>query len=119
MACRHFSSHFFHFRPLRVCMVYKESVARVEIGPCTFLCDYVFENMALYPNFVHFLFCYSAGLLEFKYALDLTRYLENETNYIPWDAGYSSLSSLTGILPKSEKIYTGLRVSFCILYFVI
>ena len=50
-----------------------------------------------------------AGLLNFKYALDLTRYLKNETNYIPWDAGYSSLSSLTSILPKSEKIYQRLR----------
>ncbi|CAB4005515.1 glutamyl aminopeptidase-like [Paramuricea clavata] len=50
-----------------------------------------------------------AGLLEFKYALNMTKYLEKETNFIPWDSGYSSLSSLTSILPKSEKIYTGLR----------
>lgn len=56
-------------------------------------------------------FC-SAGLLEFKYALDLTRYLEKETNYIAWDAGYSSLSSLTTTLPKAGKIYQRLRVSF-------
>ena len=54
----------------------------------------------------------SAGLLEFKYALDLTRYLKNEMNYIPWDAGYSSISSLTHILPKSGDIYKDLRVSF-------
>ncbi|XP_028402409.1 glutamyl aminopeptidase-like, partial [Dendronephthya gigantea] len=50
-----------------------------------------------------------AGMLKFKYALNLTRYLVKETNYIPWDAGYSSLSSLTATLPKSGKIYQKLR----------
>ncbi|XP_028401179.1 glutamyl aminopeptidase-like [Dendronephthya gigantea] len=50
----------------------------------------------------------NAGLLRFKYALNLTRYLKKETNFISWDAGYSSLSSLKDTLPKSGKIHNGL-----------
>ncbi|XP_046858685.1 glutamyl aminopeptidase-like [Xenia sp. Carnegie-2017] len=51
----------------------------------------------------------NAGLLEFKYALNITRYLKDERNYIPWDAAMTYFTSLARIVPKTEKAYQGIR----------
>ena len=53
----------------------------------------------------------SAQLLEFKYALDLTKYLDKEEDYVPWNAAYNSIEDLIKILPRTGKVYKRLMVS--------
>ena len=42
-----------------------------------------------------------AGLLDYEIAFNLTRYLENEKEYIPWDATLSSLGYISNMMSRS------------------
>ncbi|CAH2300766.1 glutamyl aminopeptidase [Pelobates cultripes] len=47
----------------------------------------------------------SAEKLDYNITLDLTRYLEGETNYLPWQRAYSGLSYLDNMLESFDDIY--------------
>lgn len=42
-----------------------------------------------------------AGLLDYATALDVTRYLGNELEYIPWKAALNALGYIDGMLVKT------------------
>ena len=43
-----------------------------------------------------------ANILDYEIALDLTKYLERETEYLPWKASFSSLDYITSMLSRSS-----------------
>lgn len=45
-----------------------------------------------------------AQLLNYQVALDLSKYLYNETDYVPWSVGASNLLKLHSLL-KSSNVY--------------
>ena len=61
-----------------------------QISLYTYLCT-------LFITFVNCLYL-SAGLLDLTIALDLSRYLLKEKEYVPWDAALSWLHTLAGRL---------------------
>ena len=50
-----------------------------------------------------------AGLLNYSLALDMTRYLEHETEYIPWKAALSALHYIDSMFATSGH-YDKLKV---------
>jgi hypothetical protein len=50
-----------------------------------------------------------AGKLPYSVALDLTKYLEHEEDYIPWAAALNALSFLDGRLTNNE-VYDDFKV---------
>ncbi|EFX67117.1 hypothetical protein DAPPUDRAFT_115736 [Daphnia pulex] len=43
-----------------------------------------------------------AGLLDYETALNLTRYLEQETDYVPWDAALSSMGYISSMMSRTS-----------------
>ncbi|EFX67104.1 hypothetical protein DAPPUDRAFT_302210 [Daphnia pulex] len=43
-----------------------------------------------------------AGLLDYETALNLTRYLEHETDYVPWDAALSSMGYISSMMSRTS-----------------
>lgn len=43
-----------------------------------------------------------AGLLDYEIVLNLTRYLERETEYLPWESTLSSLDYISGMMSRSS-----------------
>lgn len=43
-----------------------------------------------------------AGQLDYDTALNLTRYLEHETDYVPWNAALSSLGYISSMMSRSS-----------------
>lgn len=50
-----------------------------------------------------------SGLLDYSTALDLTRYLEKETEFIPWDAALESFTFLHKMISQTQS-YRHFRV---------
>ncbi|KAG8454068.1 hypothetical protein GDO86_000635 [Hymenochirus boettgeri] len=47
----------------------------------------------------------SAEMLEYDIALNMTRYLQNEENYLPWNRVISALAYLTDMLENDDTVY--------------
>ena len=43
-----------------------------------------------------------AGHLDYETALNLTRYLERETDYVPWDAALSNLNYISSMMMRTS-----------------
>jgi aminopeptidase N len=43
-----------------------------------------------------------AGLLDYETALNLTRYLEHETEYVPWNAALSSMGYISSMMSRTS-----------------
>lgn len=43
-----------------------------------------------------------AGILDYDTALDLTRYLENEKEYVPWDAALNSMGYIASMMSRTS-----------------
>ncbi|XP_077156720.1 glutamyl aminopeptidase [Paroedura picta] len=53
-----------------------------------------------------------AGLLNYGYALNLTRYLRNEKEYIPWHRVIAAVSYIGSMLKDDEALYSKFQVYF-------
>lgn len=60
--------------------------------------------------FIAAIFLRRAEQLDYETVLDMTLYLEKETEYIPWDAAYSNLLWL-GEMLRYQPAYSDWRVS--------
>lgn len=57
------------------------------------------------------LFLFNRGkIVNYTDAMELTKYLKNETRYVPWSAGRWGLGGLISILPKSRPAYKYMQV---------
>lgn len=56
-----------------------------------------------------------AGYLDYRIALDVTKYLEHEDEYVPWKAAISALSFIDNMLIKRED-YAMFKVGFVLIY---
>lgn len=43
-----------------------------------------------------------ANILDYEVALDLTKYLEREEDYLPWESSFSSLNYISSMLSRSS-----------------
>lgn len=54
---------------------------------------------------------YRPGLLNYSVPLELTKYLINETDYLPWDRVISSVTYLANMLEDDTDLYPQFQVT--------